>query len=298
MIRGPWLARRGRALAGRRRGGAPAATPATPTPARPRGFGMVAGGRRSYDRARTRPSRIGRQPGRCGVLCLRRRRNARDRGRALRARIRIILLSRFEARGSSGIWPVRTTYGRFALRREPDPIEHSLDKLDEELVSGGIGDHGNSRVGLEPVPHLGSTLDRGERALPAQRPKRASNLFELHGVRGAERDPKHRLDGKSGKIAGQGDEVRAPALLNRFGGHPQRGAIPGQQLDAADVREHPVGRRTDGPPRVNGHACGQARGYRESSSRIRRVPSTIEASLATVSSTVRVLSPQSGVTYT
>lgn len=92
--------------------------------------------------------------------------------------------------------------------------------------------------------------------------------------------------------------MRAPPLLDGFGGHPQRGPVPRQRFDAADVREHPVRGRVDDPPRFDGQRPGQPRSYLDSSFRMRRVPSTIAVNFATVSSTVRVLSPQSGVTYT
>ena len=262
-----------------RRSGCPPATSASAPPAafpRPRGFGR-------WSCIRSRHGR--------SLLRLR-----RSRGGRRRSQFRIILLG-FQSSGRDGdpVGPIGPAGRRLALCRQLDPVEHPLHKLGEKLSGRFVRNHGDPRIGLETVAHLGPILDARERARPGERPKGPSNLFELHGVGRPEGDSENRLNREADEVAGQGDHVRASTLLDRFRQHPKRRTISGKIFRAADVGENPVGGRANNPPRLDRDGRGRG-GYRDSSSRTRRAPSTMEVSFATVSSIVRVLSPQSGVT--
>ncbi len=279
--RGVWLAC-GRGSLPRRSGGPPTTSASAPpaASARPCGFGWRGSAGRRWSRIRSRHGG--------SLLWLRRSRGGRRRGR-----FRIILLG-FQSWGRHGD-PVGPAGRRLALCRQLDPVEHSLHKLGEKLSGRLVRNHGDPRIGLETVAHLGPILDARENAVPAERPKGSSHLFELHGIGRPEGDSENRLNREADEVAGQGDHVRASTLLDRFRQHPERRTISGKIFHAADVCEHPIGGRANDPSCLDGDGGGRS-GYRDSSFRTRRAPSTIEVSFATVSSIVRVLSPQSGVT--
>ncbi len=171
-------------------------------------------------------------------------------GRLVTYRFGVVLL-RLEPRGTDRIRPFGPTGGRFALSGEPDPIQHPLHELNEELPGRVVGDHRNARIGFETVPHLGPTLDGRERALPAQRPEGPAHLLELHRMRGTEGNAEDRLYRQADEVPPKGEDMRVAALLHRLRRHPQRRPVPREIVDPPDVRKHPVGGGTNDPPRLD-----------------------------------------------
>jgi hypothetical protein len=107
----------------------------------------------------------------------------------------------------------------------------------------------------------------------------------------------HRFDGQPREVAAQGDERLAAAALVRISGQPQGRPVPRKMLRVRDVREEVFARGADDPVALDDNdKRRERRTYAASSLRTRWVPATIAASFATVSSVVRVLSPQSGDT--
>lgn len=165
------------------------------------------------------------------------------------------------------------------------------------MPRGLVRQHRDAGIDVHAAAQHGPVVGLFGREPQGQAAQRATHLDDFNAVRGARGRADHGLNGQAGKVAPEREEGLAAAPVLDVRGKPERSPVSRQVFGVRHMGKDVLAGGADEPLRLHhDDERWNGRRYAASSFRIRRVPSTIAASLATVSSAVRVLRPQSGDT--